>query len=96
MKLLAFFIILGASLVIVLLPIYLDFKRNKSSWFGVVEKKEVKDYFYRGMHNAIYQLYILKDNGERFTFTVNETVYYDLSIGDRVKKEEGQFYPNKF
>lgn len=95
MKLLAFFIILGASLVIVLLPIYLDFVRNKSSWFGVVENKEIKDYFYKGMHNAIYQLYILKENGERFTFTVSEIVYSSLNVGDRVKKEEGQFYPKK-
>lgn len=96
MKLLAFFIILGASLIIVLLPIYLDYRRNKASWFGVVDNKETKDYFYRGMHNVIYQLYILKDNGERFTFTVNETVYSGLNIGDKVKKENGKFYPEKY
>lgn len=96
LELLAFFLILGASLIIVFLPIYLDYKRTKSSWLGIVENKKSKDYYYRGIHNVIYQLYIIKDNGERFTYTVSENVYSDINIGDKVKKEPGEFYPKKY
>lgn len=96
MKLLAFFIILAASLITVMFPIYLDYRRRQSSWIGVVEDKGIKDYYYRGMHSIIYQLYVLKENGEKLNFTVNETVYSSINIGDRIKKEKGQFYPLKF
>lgn len=90
-----FFIILAAVAIVIFLTFYLENRRKQSSWTGILQDKKVKEYFYKGQHRSVYLLYILKDNGDRLTYDVDETIYKTLNVGDRVKKEKGIYYPHR-
>lgn len=91
----SFFIILALALIFSLLTYYLELKMKNSSWLGTLESKKISDYFYKGKHSNIYILHILKDNGEKMTYNVDETVYLNIQVGERVTKEKGQYYPTR-
>lgn len=89
------YIILVITLTVVSVTYFIEHRRLDNSWAGLVQGKKIKDYFYRGNRSNIYILQILKDNGERLTLDVDEKLYKSIEVGDRVKKEKGQYYPNK-
>lgn len=88
-----FLIILSAVIIVIFLTFYLERQRKQSSWAGILQDKKIKDYFYKGQHRNVYLLYILKDNGDRLTYNVDETIYKTLNVDDRVKKNKGDYYP---
>jgi len=91
-----FFLILILVVFLTFLTYYLELRKKNSSWAGTIENKAISDYFYKGHHSSVYILYITKDNGEKLTFDVDEAVYENINVGDRVTKEKGSYYPSKF
>lgn len=91
----SFLIILAAVIIVIFLTFYLERLRKQNNWTGIIQDKKVKDYFYKGQHRKVYLLYILKDNGDRLTYNVNETIYKTLNVGDRVKKDKGDYFPTR-
>lgn len=90
-----FFFILILVVFFTFLTYYLELRKKNSSWAGTLENKKVSDYFYKGHHSNVYILYVTKDDGEKMTYNVDETVYHDIHIGDRVTKEKGNYYPTR-
>ncbi|MBL4935833.1 hypothetical protein JK636_08680 [Clostridium sp. YIM B02515] len=89
------FIILIFALTAVFITYFIEHSRLNNIWNGLVQEKKTKDYFYRGNHSYIYILQILKDNGEKLTIDVSEEMYKSIEVGDKVKKDKGQYYPSK-
>lgn len=89
------FILLILALAVVFITYFIEFSRLNTTWTGLVQGKKTKDYFYRGNHSNIYILQILKDNGEKLTIDVTEELYKSIEVGDKVKKDKGQYYPFK-
>lgn len=90
-----FFVILALVIFFTFLTYYLELRKKNSSWAGTLENKKISDYFYKGKHSNVYILYIIKDNGERLTYNVDEIVYHDIHVGDRVTKQKGEYYPTR-
>lgn len=91
-----FFFILILVVFLTFLTYYLELRKKNSSWAGTLENKIISDYFYKGYHSSVYILYVTKDDGEKLTFDVDETVYQNIDVGDRVTKEKGSYYPTRF
>lgn len=90
-----FFFILILVVFLTFLTYYLEYLNKNRSWAGILENKKISDYFYKGRHSNVYILYITKDDGEKLTYNVDETVYQDIHVGDRVTKEKGSYYPTR-
>lgn len=90
-----FFIIIAAVIFIISLTFYLERRRSDSNWTGLIQAKRVEDFYYKGQYHNVYIIYILKDNGEKLTFGVDVTVFTELTVGDRVRKDKGQYYPTR-
>lgn len=93
MEIILFFIILGLAIFIIIIPFYSESKTKKETWLGILEEKNIKDYYYKGMHQKIYILSILKENGEKVTYDVNEPLFNAFDKGDKVIKKHGEYYP---
>lgn len=91
----SFFLILIFALLFTFLTYYLEHRKKNSSWAGTIENKTISDYFYKGHHSSVYILYITKDDGEKLTIDVDENVYQNINVGDRVTKEKGSYYPTR-
>lgn len=89
------FIILILALTAVFITYFIEHSRLNHSWYGLVQGKKIKDYYYKGNHSYIYILQILKENGEKLTIDVPEEIYKSIEVGDKAKKDKGQYYPSK-
>lgn len=91
-----FFVIIAAIITIFFAMYYSEKYRIHSSWSGIIQDKNSKDYLHKGQRKYVFMLTISKDNGEKLTLDVDETTYKSVEVGDRVKKEKGQYNPNKY
>lgn len=78
---------------VIILPFYLEKHRRNKSWSGVVVDKKITDYYYKGRHRNVYILYIQKNNGEKVTLSVGESLYNSTKIGEKVDKNKGDYFP---
>lgn len=92
----SFLLILILVAFFTFLTYYTEHRKKNCTWAGTIENKAISDYFYKGYHSSVYILYVTKDDGEKLTFDVDETVYESINVGDRVTKEKGSYYPSKF
>jgi hypothetical protein len=88
--------ILILVVLLTFLTYYLELRKKNSTWAGTLENKIISDYFYKGYHSSVYILYVIKDDGEKLTFDVDEIVYQNIDVGDRVTKVKGSYYPTRF
>lgn len=93
MQVVIFCIILFVIIVLITIALYLEHHKEKLSWTGTLEDKKIHDYFYNGHYSNLYIIYIRKENGERVTFSVTESLYNSFEPGDKVKKGKGEYFP---
>jgi hypothetical protein len=95
MESLLVFTVLVAILTIIFITYVIEHRRVDHIWSGLVQGKKIKEYYYKGQHRKAYLLQILKDTGEKLALDVTEDIYISLQVGDKIRKDKGQYYPTK-
>lgn len=89
------FIIFAAIITVFSAKYYSEKYRLYSNWYGVVQGKKTKEYYYKGQHRTVYLLQILKDTAERIILETSEETYKSIEVGDKVIKEKGEYQPKR-
>lgn len=71
-------------------------KTKAEVWEGVLENKDEKSMTdSEGDETTWYMLYVRLSTGEMKEVEVNEKLFEQLEIGDKISKQAGQLYPAK-
>lgn len=93
METFAFIAMIVLAILLLILSLYLDNRREKLTWSGTLEDKKIEHYFYRENNTKVYIIDVRKDTGEKVTYSVNADMYHSIENGARLVKGSGNYLP---